>query len=102
MSDQQESELEQTVQQHTFSQKLLQGIRGYGVPLLGALGGYAVTHGPGGAGLGMAITSGIIGGIDSDRSSPIDSITRTGYSVTAAVGCATFLVKCAYSCANEL
>lgn len=43
--------------EYSASQEVLQAIRGYGVPLLGAVGGYMASDTVGGAGAGMALTS---------------------------------------------
>ena|SRR3989344_401197 len=73
-----------------------QVVQGYGIPLLGAIGGYSITKGPGGAGVGMMLTSfGMLWFAgESNESTP--RITLNGYTIGLVVGATMTLMRCFY------
>lgn len=92
--------LEDKIEEKKISQLcngLAQGI----IPLvIGAIGGYAVTQGPGGAGAGLALTA---YGMESlfPGESKVARVASKCYGIGFAVGISTALIACAhYGCCN--
>lgn len=92
-TEQKKAKLEDIVQREcSTTQKIFQAFRGYGVPLLGGVGGYLVGNGLGGAGRGMILTSLAMAALDAEFN--LANLTAfRGYCINFALGGSTAIIN---------
>lgn len=89
--------LEKTIErEYTLREKVLQGIRGYGVPILGGMGGYLIVNDPIGVSGGVVLTALIMRELEVRSFKTIPRIAEFGYITNMAVGASTGIMRLAY------